>query len=67
MPEQRKEPGRGSVRTHMMGVKRIVVAFDDETFEEIRQRAAREGRSFAAAVRDLVEWGLQAEGASDDR
>lgn len=40
---------------------RIVVSFDDETFSEIRQRAVQRGTSFAEQVRQLVEWGLEAD------
>lgn len=48
--------GRGLSRGCM---KRIVVSFDDETFEVIRQRAATHRTSFAEQVRQLVEWGLE--------
>lgn len=41
------------------GLKRIVVAFDDETFEVIRDRAVKAQTSFAEQVRQLVEWGLE--------
>ncbi len=40
---------------------RIVVSFDDETFATIRQRALDNGTSFAEQVRQLCEWGLEAE------
>lgn len=40
---------------------RIVVCFDDETFETIRQRAMAAETSFAEQVRLLVEWGLETE------
>lgn len=53
-----KAPGAGSIRTHVPGIRRIVVSFDEETFEQIRQRAADAKTSFAAAVRELVEWGM---------
>jgi hypothetical protein len=57
-------PGVGSRKTgngnrHHVGLKRIVVAFDDETFEQVRKRAARSKTSFAAEVRLLVEFGLE--------
>lgn len=39
--------------------KRVVVSFDDETFDAIAARAVASETSFAAAVRELVEWGLQ--------
>jgi hypothetical protein len=40
---------------------RIVVSFDDETFAVIRKRAIQRGTSFAEQVRQLVEWGLEAD------
>jgi hypothetical protein len=40
------------------GRKRIVVEFDDEMFEAIRQLAIKEQTSFAEQVRTLCEWGL---------
>jgi hypothetical protein len=42
--------------------RRIVVSFDEETFGQIRERAVASGVSFAAGVRELVEWGLMADG-----
>lgn len=65
MEGRRKAPGIGSTRrgdasgTHK-GVRRIVVSFDDETFEIIRHQATKSGHSFAQQVRLLVEWGLEA-------
>lgn len=38
----------------------IVVRFDDETFEQIRQRAIANNTFFSEQVRLLVEWGLEA-------
>lgn len=57
-------PGAGFVRARdaAAGIRRIVVSFDPETFEQIRRRAASAGQSFAAAVRELVEWGLEEDG-----
>lgn len=40
--------------------RRIVIGFDDETFQVIRDRSIREKTSFAEQVRLLVEWGLEA-------
>lgn len=40
------------------GRVQIVVAFDPETFGEIRERAISCNTSFAEQVRLLVEWGL---------
>ena len=39
--------------------KRVVVSFDDETFDTIAARAVAGRMSFAQAVRELVERGLQ--------
>jgi len=47
----------GSLRGAMS--KRIVIAFDDETFDVIRLRAVIRKTSFAEQVRQLVEWGLE--------
>ena len=41
-------------------MRRIVVSFDTETFEQVRQRALAEKCSFADQVRLLVEFGLEA-------
>lgn len=41
--------------------RRVVIAFDDETFATIRQRAIAAETSFAEQVRLLVEWGLETE------
>lgn len=38
---------------------RIVVGFDPETFYEIRKLAEKRKLSFAEAVRQLVEFGLE--------
>lgn len=63
--EHRKAPGIGSTKRGARspgytGLRRIVVAFDEETFAEIRKQAADGQTSFAAQVRLLVEWGLLA-------
>ena len=57
------EPGKGSIsrgdgRQDHGDLRRIVVAFDNETFGEIRNLAVKHQTSFAAQVRLLVEWGL---------
>jgi hypothetical protein len=49
----------GSVRRGHKCIRRIVVSFDDETFEEIRQLAVAADISFAEQVRLLVEVGLE--------
>ena len=59
------EPGKGSIgrgdgRSHG-DLRRIVVAFGQETFDEIRERAIQQKTSFAEQIRLLVEWGLEAE------
>lgn len=60
-----KQPGKGSNKRSTdgfpevyAGSRRIVVAFDEETFAAIRNRALAEETSFAEQVRLLVEWGL---------
>ena len=53
-----RAPGVGVLRR---GWRSIKVAFDEETFEEIRRLAAENRCSFAEQVRCLVEWGLEAE------
>ena len=50
--------GRGNVKGHM---RRIHVAFDPETFEQLRRRALECGRSLSEEVRVTVEWGLESE------
>ncbi|WP_442580738.1 hypothetical protein ACSBOB_01675 [Mesorhizobium sp. ASY16-5R] len=42
-------------------MKRIVVSFDVEKFDQIRARAVAKGTSFAEQVRLLTEWGLEVE------
>jgi hypothetical protein len=39
---------------------RIVVTFDDETFDLVRARAVKAGTSVAEQIRQLVEFGLEA-------
>lgn len=39
-------------------MRRIVVSFDDETFDQVRALAQRSSVSFGEAVRQLVEVGL---------
>lgn len=50
---------RGDAHGDHKCIRRIVVSFDDETFEEIRQRAVKAGTSFAEQVRLLVEFGME--------
>lgn len=67
MSERKKRPynldrlSKGSTAHHVgceRSDRRSVVAFDDETFEQIRQFAINNKTSFAGAVRLLVEFGL---------
>lgn len=41
-------------------LKRCMVSFDDETFEQIRKMAVESKRPFSQQVRELVEHGLEA-------
>jgi hypothetical protein len=38
-----------------------VARFDSDTFEEIREKAVRDGTSLSEAIRTLCVWGLEAE------
>lgn len=38
--------------------RRIIIEFDNEMFDEIRQRAIKHHTTFAEQVRTLVQWGL---------
>lgn len=51
-------PGQGFAEG---ACRRIVVSFDEETFDQIRRRAIANNQSFAASVRELVEFGLEEE------
>jgi hypothetical protein len=53
-----KEPGKGVSRTED-GPKRIVIGFDSETFDQVRELAKKSGTSFAEQTRQLVEFGLE--------
>lgn len=50
---------RGFRRRNDSNSIRIVVSFDDETFGQIDAIARKRGASFAAVVRELVEFGLE--------
>jgi hypothetical protein len=63
---RRRSPGRGSSHRRPE-VKRIAVSFDDETFDQVRELAAKAGISFAEQNRQLVEFGLEALQKGDDR
>lgn len=40
-------------------LRKAVLCIDNETFDEIRARAVKGGRSFAAEVREIIEIGLE--------
>lgn len=40
--------------------RQIVIKLDEDTFAQIRDRAARENTSVSHMIRLLVEWGLEA-------
>lgn len=41
------------------GTRKVVILLDDETFAEVRDRAADRRCSFAAAARMLIEVGIE--------
>lgn len=49
---------RGFRRSSEQSKVRIVVSFDDETFGQVDALARKRNVSFAAIVRELVEFGL---------
>ena len=51
---------RGKGEGQLKGKRRTVIAFDEDQFAEIRQRAVKQQTSFAEQVRLLCEWGLEA-------
>lgn len=60
-------PGKGSIKRSSCGfperyadLRRIVVAFDEEMFTQIRDRALKAQTSFAEQVRILATCGLEA-------
>lgn len=55
-----REPAVGCARFGDKATKQVVVRFDIETFNQIRDRAVDGRTSFAEQVRQLVEWGLEA-------
>jgi hypothetical protein len=58
MHYRKKDPGRGVRRgCHIQHV----VRFDDQTFEQVRAKALRDRSSLSEAIRQLVEFGLEAE------
>lgn len=58
LPVQRRhKAARGFARKDR---RRIVVDFDQDTFDEVSRMAVKNKISFGEAVRQLVEWGLEA-------
>jgi hypothetical protein len=53
-----KPQSRGTPRGSKLQVQ---CTFDPDTFQQIRTMAVNQKISFAAAIRLLVEWGLEAE------
>lgn len=66
-------PGKGSTKRstagfpeHYADLRRIMVAFDEETFASVRDRALQAQTSFAEQIRLLVECGLEAHQAASE-
>lgn len=54
-------PAKGALRIFGTSEwRQINICFDQEQFDEIKERAVKEKTSFADQVRLLVEWGLEA-------
>lgn len=53
-----REPAVGCRRT-AGGMRQVIIRLDDDTFDEVRARAVKEGTSFGEQVRLLVTWGLE--------
>lgn len=60
-PQPRSKVARGHLNAAGT-LKRCVIAFDDETFDTIAREAKHREISFAAVVRELVEFGMEAYG-----
>ncbi len=56
-----KRVGEGSTHPNYKNQRRIIVSFDQETFQQIREQAATARNSFAEQVRLYVEWGMMEE------
>jgi len=52
-----RQPGLGS----QPAMPRYTIGFDEETGDQVRALASAERVSFAEKIRQLVEWGLEAE------
>ena len=51
-------PARGALKR---GRRQLVILIDQETFDEVRSRAARDNTSVTHMLRLLIEWGLMAD------
>ncbi|MBO6858346.1 hypothetical protein [Roseibium sp.] len=60
---QKRPVAKGCIDPKRPGQRKVVLVLDDETFEQIRDMAIKDGTSFAEQIRLLVEWGLEAERA----
>lgn len=65
IPMKNRSPGKGSIRRSSPGfpeqyadTRRIMVAFDEQTFAKVRLRAQCEQTSFAEQIRLLVSVAL---------
>ena len=57
-----QQPGGPARGVEIAGGRRqVVVKMDTSQFEEVRDRALREGTSLAEQIRLLIEWGLESE------
>lgn len=59
MNTQTRSVARGTRDPRFPDHLQTVCRFEDDLFEEIRQRAIRENTSFNEQVRILCEWGLE--------
>jgi hypothetical protein len=56
-----EKPAKGISLRQDGTMRRIVITFDDETFDQVLSMATQKQISFAEAVRQLVEHGLHDE------
>ena len=61
----KKIPAQGCKRRGDKATTQIVIRMDDDTFNQVRDRASRERTSFAEQVRILIEWGLETAGMEE--
>jgi hypothetical protein len=45
------------------GRRQLVIKLDSDTFDDVRNRASRDGVSVSHMLRLLIEWGLEADNA----